>query len=448
MRQTGCAAYNRDMAGFWGKRKRDSELQQAQDAELSRRAQTALIEADERIRTTGDELAYAEIELGHDATAPLRDALAAVRQHLGEAFHLHQLNHDEIPDTPEELRTRNGRIVQLCDWAEDLLDDRTEALAEPIARARRAPEIIDGIRRDVVRMREQVPTLADTLQRLSARYSPAALRKIEGNPAEAAQLLDFAEHGADVSTRRRDAGQREQANLALETAIEATRRAGTLIEAVEEYEIEALRAESTLAAIVDDSREDIVAAREFSSTPAVSASVAALDAALAALTPAGEKPDPFAELTALRAANAALDRAVDTARERASRPVIPAAHVQHAIDDADRQLGVARSVIAGHRGWIGADARTRLAEAERIRIGLASSPVAEDDREAVLTDARRCGQLAAEALQLAQRDIDSSRPDSGWGGGGRGSYGGGGNGLAGGILGGLVIGSILDGIFD
>ena len=94
--------------------------------------------------------------------------------------------------------------------------------------------------------------------------------------------------------------------------------------------------------------------------------------------------------------------------------------MRHAIDDADRQLGVARSVISGHRGWIGADARTRLAEAERIRLDLSAisaQPIGEDDREQVLADARRCGQLAAEALQLAQRDIDSSRPnDGGWGG--------------------------------
>ncbi|HCS62069.1 MAG TPA: hypothetical protein DIW46_11870, partial [Microbacterium sp.] len=61
-------------------------------------------------------------------------------------------------------------------------------------------------------------------------------------------------------------------------------------------------------------------------------------------------------------------------------------------------------------------------------------------------------QLAAEALQLAQHDIDSARPQQqqgwggdGWGGGGR--RGGGGD-LMGGIMGGLVIGSILDGIFD
>ena len=443
------------MAGIWGNRKKEREARAAEDAELTRRAGSALVATDERIRTTSDELVYAEAELGPDATRALREALAAVRQHLSEAFHLHQLNHDEIPDTSEELRTRSARILQLCEWAEELLDDRTEALAGPIERARRAPEIIAGIRADVERLTARLPQVKTTIDRLTARYSDAALRKVSGNHDEARQLLEFALHGAEVSERRRDAGQREQANLALETAIEAVRRATSLIEAVDGYEVEALRAESTLDAIIIDSRDDLATAKDVAAVPQVSAAMARLEKELSALAPAGTLTDPFEELTRLREANAALDSAVAVARERAARPVIPEAHVRHAIDDADRQLGVARSVISGHRGWIGADARTRLAEAERIRIDLnwASGPsIPEDDREKALTDARRCGMLASEALQLAQRDIDSSRPQGGgpWGGpGGQGGQGGrGGSDIMGGILGGLVIGSLLDGFFD
>ncbi|WP_292832254.1 hypothetical protein [Microbacterium sp.] len=446
------------MAGIWGTRKKERAQLAAQDAELGRQADAALVATDERLRSTADELTFAEIELGMEATSDLRDALTAVRRHLGEAFHLNQLNHDEIPDTAEELRTRNARIIQLCEWADELLDDRTEALAAPIARARRAPEIIAGIRADLDVLKDRLPGSEATVARLAGRYSTDALRKIAGNPGEAAQLIDFAGHGADISEARRQSGQREQANLALETSMEAVRRATTLLNAVDAYEIEALRAASTLAAIVEDSRDDIVTARDLRHVPSVEKASIALEKALGTLSPAGTPTDPFLELTTLREANGALDAAVAAARERAARPVLPEAHVRHAIDDADRQLGVARSVISGHRGWIGADARTRLAEAERLRQDLsafAGAAIAEDDRERALTDARRCGQLAAEALQLAQRDIDSSRPnDGGWGQSGGWSQGGGrrrtGNGgdMMGGILGGLVIGGLLDGMFD
>ncbi|WP_139416156.1 hypothetical protein [Agromyces laixinhei] len=454
------------MAGFWGKKKRDEQELQAQDADLAKQAGTALVAADERMRVTADELAFADAELGHDATAGLRQALAAVREHLGEAFRLNQLNHDEIPDTAEELRTRNARIVQLCEWADDVLDEHTSALAEKIARARRAPEIIAGMRADAARLRTRIPHARDTIERLDTRYARDALAQVASNPAQAEQLLGFAEHSAGVAERRREAGQREQANLALEASTESVRRAATLLDAVETFEVEALRAESTLAAIVEDSREDLAVALKEPHTAGVATAITTLQTALSSLPPVGVNTDPFAQLSRLREANTGLDAAIAAARERAARPIPPLEHVHHAIDDADRQFAVARDVIAGHRGWIGADARTRLAESERVRVDLdrflgvpaaTVTAIGEDHREQAMAMARRVAYLASEALQLAQRDIDSSRPqDSGqWGGDGWGGDGwgggrrrGGGSDMMGGILGGLVIGSILDGIFD
>lgn len=435
------------MAGFWGKRKR--EEQDAADADLARRAELAIVAADERVRLTSDELDFARAELGDKATEDLAAALESVRTHLAEAFRLHQLNHDEIPDTKDELRTRNARIIQLSQWAEDLLEERTQVLQPKIDAVRRAPETLARVRADRDRLAERVPNAREVVERLSRRYSDSALQQIGGNPEEIEQLLDFAVHTAAVSERRREAGQREQASVALEAATESARRAESLLDAVDMFEIEALRAESTLAAVVEDSRGDLAEARRGAQTPAVTQAMADLERALAALPASGARTDPFAALSSLRQANAALDHA----RERASRPVPSQDQVEHAIDDADRQLAVARGLITGHRGWIGADARTRFVEAERLRAGLPLGPVAEDDRETVLATARRAGSLASESLQIAQRDIEQSRPNewdgSGRGGGyGRGGGGMGGGNMVGGMLGGLVIGSLLGDIFD
>lgn len=431
------------MAGFWGRRKRENEQQAAADAELARAAQTALVAADERIRTTGDELAFAVAELGEELTHDLRDALEAVRTHLGEAFHLHQLNHDHIPDTPEELRTRNARIVQLCEWAQGLLDEKSAVLGEQIARVRRAPEILVQVRADAAQLEARIAPTREAIGRLRLRYAESATAQIAAAADEAEQLLSFAQHGAEVSERRRAAGQNAEANLALETATEAVRRALTLLDSVEDFEINALRAQSTLATATAHARATLDDSQRAPQTTPVTEAAAALQRTLGALVPV--QGDPFAELSALRQASERLETAVATARHRAENPLPSVAVVQHALDDADRQLGVARSLIAGHRGWIGADARTRLAEAERLRADATGLLPAEDTREQALATARRVAQLATEALHHAQRDIDSARPPQDqWGGGRQG----GGNGIASGILGGLVIGSILDGIFD
>ncbi|WP_345751168.1 hypothetical protein [Microbacterium rhizophilus] len=448
------------MAGIWGRRRREEEAAlKAQDDDLARRARAALVAADERIRTTSDELEFAVAELGENPTAALREGLTAVRTHLAEAFHLHQLNHDEIPDTAEELRTRNARIIQLCEWAEDVLDERTEALRERIALVRQAPEIIEGVRADVERLRARLPLTRETVSRLAGRYSEAALNRVAANPDEAEQLLDFALHSGDVSVRRREARRPEEANVALETATEAVRRAGTIIDGVEDFEIEALRAQSTLADVVADSRQDIVAARPLTQAGSphaaeVTAAVAGLERALAALPGPGTPSDPFADLASLRDANAALDAAVEKARQRAARPLPSIPQVRHSVDAADHAIAVAHSVIAGHRGYIGADARTRLAEAQRLRAEVEELVVPEDTREQALALARRVQQLAGEALQAAQRDIDSGRPDGddwgngGWGGGRRGRGFGGGGDILGPVVGGLLLGGLMGDIFD
>ncbi len=290
----------------------------------------AIVAADERVRLTSDELDFARARgrVGDKATEDLAAALDSVRTHLAEAFQLHQLNHDEIPDTKEELRTRNARIIQLSEWAEDLLEERTQVLQPKIDAVRRAPETLARVRADRERLAERIPAAREVVERLSRRYSDSALAQIGGNPDEIQQLLDFAVHTASVSERRREAGQREQASVALEAATEAVRRAESLLDAVDTFEIEALRAESTLAAVVDDSRNDLVEARQGAQTPAVTQAMAALQQALTALPASGTRSDPFAALSSLRQANADLD----LARERAARPV-PS---QDQVDTRDR----------------------------------------------------------------------------------------------------------------
>ena len=420
------------MAGFWVRRRHGAQELEVHDADLAKRAGSVLLAADERIRVTVDEIGFAEAELGAAATTQLSEALVAVHAHLSDAFRLNRLNHDAIPGTADEVQARNVRIVQLCEWVGDVLDEQTSALADQIARARRAPEIIAGLRADTERLRARIPQARQTIEQLATRYAREALVQVEANQTEADQLLGFAEHSLGVAERRRDAGQREQADVALEASTESLRLAATLLDAVETFEVEALRAEATVAAIVEESRRDLAVAREGPHSRRVANAITELEAALAALPPAGVNTDPFAHLSRLREAHAALDAAIAAARERAARPIQPMAHVRRAIEAADRQLDVARDAIDGNRGWISAEALTLLAESERIRIDLSHSVSSSastvkvtppDDRAQMAAMAGRVASLAGEALDRARHDIDERRRNglghrrgAGWGG--------------------------------
>lgn len=407
------------MAGFWVRHRRGAQELEVHGADLAKRAGSALFAADERIRATVDELGFAEAELGSDAIRHLSEALVAARRHLSDAFRLNRLNHDAFRGTSDEVRTRYARIVELCEQVETVLDEQTSAIADRTARARRAPEVIAEVRADIARLRARIQSARETVQRLAARYAREALAEMAAHPAEAEQLLGFAEHSVGVAERRHEHGRREQGIVALEASVASVRRAATLLDAVETFEVDALRAEVTLAALVEESRRNLAVALKEPRSRGVTTAIAELRAALAALPAAGVNTDPLGHLGRLREANAALDAALAAARERETSPIPRVGHVRHAIEDADRLLDVARDAIAGHPGWIGAEALTRLAESERIRVDLGHAlggPTAtitvtvDAHREQVIAMARRVAHLASESLQLARRDIEATRP--------------------------------------
>jgi hypothetical protein len=405
------------MAGFRVRLRRDAHRLDAHDVDVAKQAGAGLVAADDRVRVAAEELAFAEAELGDDAVTSASDTLAEVRRYLHDAFRLHRLNHEPLSGATDEARARNLRIVQLCERVVEVLDEQAAALGERVARARRAPATHARVRADIERLRARIPHARDTVERLATRYARAALVQVEANPADAAQLLAFAEHSVRVAERRREAGQREHASVALEASAASVRRAEMLLNAVENFELEALHAESTLTALVERSRRDLAAALAEPRSPAVANGVVALQTALAALPAAGVNTDPIAHLTRLREAHAALNGTLTAARERTTHPIPPVRHVHRAIEQADRQLDAARDAVAGHPGWIGPEALTRLAEAEHIRVDLGhylggiaeTTTVTVTDtagrRAQVIAMARRVAHFAGESLLLARRDI-------------------------------------------
>src|SRR5215218_1424643 len=159
------------MAGFRVRRTLGAQQLEVHDAELAKRAGSALLAADERIRAAVDELGFAEAELGSESIMMASQALVGVRRQLRDAFRLNRLNHDAIPGTADEVRARNVRIVQLCDEVHDVLARQISALADRVARARHAPEVISAVRADTERLRARLPHARETIDRLAARYA-------------------------------------------------------------------------------------------------------------------------------------------------------------------------------------------------------------------------------------------------------------------------------------
>ncbi|WP_210479572.1 hypothetical protein [Naasia sp. SYSU D00948] len=429
-----------------GRRSQVDEGRRSQVDELQRSAGSALVQADERLRLADDELGFAIAEFGEEAAAPFRAALQRGRQRLTEAFQLNQLLTDAAPDSEAQRREWSERIVSLCRSAEQALAEENAALAARRTAARRTPAQVAELRAELGRVREAVPEARATLAALAERYTGEALIPVSGNADEAERLLSFAERSLEVAQSRLGASRESEAVAAAQAAAETIRRAEELLAAVDRFEVEALQAEATLAAMVAESRQELAAARalpEGERRGAIEAAITALDEALAALPSPGARVDPVASLNAVRSANTALDEAVAERAGRAERKERLRTQLVTAIDDAERQLAVARQLVTDYGASVGPHARTLLATAERELAGLTE----EREPEPAIARARRAAALAADASAAARADLQRGPAPGAWRQGG-GRPGLGAPPVLGGVLGGLAIGSLLDGIGD
>ncbi|MDQ1512889.1 MAG: hypothetical protein QOC59_731, partial [Microbacteriaceae bacterium] len=203
-------------------------------------------------------------------------------------------------------------------------------------------------------------------------------------------------------------------------------------------------AKQRLDATVTDTRDDAAEARRLLDRAGGdrAALTAAIREAEGAVATAGSQ-SPTAALPTLERANEKLNEVLDRVRDRAERVKRARAVLPRTIDAAQQSIEATRRFIDTRRGGVGAEARTRISEAQRqLDLAIATE---QDDPPAALTAAQRSLALANAAYELAQQDVDDFRSGGGpFGGGPFGGGGGGGGFLTGALLGG-VLGSALNG---
>src|SRR5699024_4370198 len=103
--------------------------------ELTTRAGSALVDLDDAVRTSEQELAFAEAQFGLQATQAFRGALTSATAKLSDAFELQAQLEDATPETEAERRDMLTRILTTCAAADTELDEQAEAFAHPEGRA-------------------------------------------------------------------------------------------------------------------------------------------------------------------------------------------------------------------------------------------------------------------------------------------------------------------------
>ncbi len=409
--------------------------------QLDLRAGALLVELDDALKTSEQELGFAEAEFGAEQTAPFAAAVESARGKVREAFRIRQRLDDAEPETPEQRRELTMQLIALCEQADKELDDQSEAFDELRQLGRNAPQALQAMTAEAERLSPRVDAAEAALAALRSRYDETALASVADNPEQARKLLAFAATEGTRAAESIRAGKAGAAALSVRSAQQSLGQAAQLLDAVDRAGGELEAAAGKLTPAVTALREDVEEASRLrpearASVPELETAVVEAQQALAATATA--QRDPLGTLTRITGAEQRIDAALAPVRERAQREQRARAALERALPSAAAQVQSARDFITTRRGGVGPGARTRLAEAERYLAQAQGS--AAIDPEASLAAAQSASTLASSAMQSAQSDVadfySTGMPTA--------TYGGRGGDMTGAILGG-IIGGMLGG---
>ncbi|OYC97383.1 TPM domain-containing protein [Microbacterium sp. Yaish 1] len=405
--------------------------------QLARRSASALVAADDAIRTSEQELGFATAQFGDDAAAAFAETLAQARRDLDEAFSLQQRLDDDQPDTEADVRAIHTRILELCAHADSELDARADEFDRLRDLEQNAPEALVRIQQDRVSAGDGLTAAITSLERLRSAYAPEELATIGDNHDQARSRLAYADDQLAAAQRSIAAGDGASAAVSLRAAEGAVAQAAQLEASVEKVAADLATAERDAAALITELEQDVAAAVGVPDPDGALAAVASatrqqIDAARAQLT--GEHRRPQAAQSALLGANSAIDAALAGARDAAQRAARARQTLEQQLQQARAQVSAAEDYIGTRRGAVGATARTRIAEA-RASLDRAEA-TAQIEPERALADASRATQLSGLAIDAARTDV---------GGFASASPGSNSSGMMGAMIGGMVLNSLLGG---
>ncbi|MEU3819510.1 TPM domain-containing protein [Streptomyces sp. NPDC030392] len=468
--------------------------------ELDERARRALVETDDAVRTSQEELGFAQAQFGEAAAKPFAEAVAYAQGELTAAFRLRQRLDDAEPEDEVTRRAMLEEIVARCADAGRRLDEESAAFDALRDLERTAPGALAAAEAAHRELEGRLTTAEAALSAMRDRYTDAAAAPVATAPSEARARLAFAAAnlsrtrealeggaggadgadagggtgtgaagsgaeagaagsgagtgGAEAGTGGAGSGggaaggggERVSVALYLRAAEGALAQAARLVEAVDRRAVELAEAAGRLPGALAEAEADLAEARGvLEGTPGGTAAglrgrTARLESVVRDVRRAAEagRYDPVDALRRTEEADAALDEALE--REGGLRRA--RAFLDQALLAARSSVGAAEDYLATHRGAVASVARTRLAEARRhlAAAEAGAGPGAGGTGPGADADPRAALADAQRADALARQAQALAEQDVRL----RGAPGGPG-GLGGAVLGGILLGGLMGG---
>jgi len=399
--------------------------------ELTQKANASLVALDDALKTSEQELGYAEAQFGKEATREFSSVLDAGKASAQMAFGIQQGIDDDLPDNEDQIRTMATEIIHLCQDVDHKLDAQVDGFDVLRDLQTRAPEVLENTAQRAKEVNDRLPSSRVALEQLAAKYPLTDLASVTGNVDQAASLLTVATQQVDKGKEALATGDKAAAVAAARAAEDGVAQAVVLLDAIDDADTSLQSASAKITAGLATLNLDIADAGRLAPNEAGITTAAAKARDAVTYAQAGEH-DPLAAVRGLETAEAALDDLLAPVRAAATETEKARTALSESLGRVTSQVKAVSDFIETRRGAVGAEARTRLSEAARL-LDQAQAQFQTKPEES-LASLQRADLFSMEAERLAQNDVKrwDRGQDSGIGSSSM-------------ILGGILIDSILRG---
>ncbi|MGH3563566.1 MAG: TPM domain-containing protein, partial [Mycobacterium sp.] len=321
-------------------------------------SQSKVVDVDNALRTSTNELALAVEEFGEQRTQPFTRAVDNAKAALAQAFTVRQQLDDAIPETPAQRRDLLTGVIVAAAKADRELEAQREAFEQLRDLVINAPARLDALTQQLVELTAHIPAAEQHLTELRTEFDAAALTSVSGNVTTAQDRVSFADRNI---TRARDLAARpatgRQGELvdAVRAAESALGQGRALLDAVDSAAGDIRHALATLPTAITDIEAGIAQANAQlqKGGPHTGELTAARASAVKAVAAARGSSDPLGAFTQLSKADAALDRLLDTLAEEQAAAERLARTLEQALFTAQSRVRAVSDYIDTRRGSVG-----------------------------------------------------------------------------------------------
>ena len=408
-------------------------------------SRSIVVQVDNAVRTSANELVLAVEEFGEAQTAPFATAVDHARTTLKQAFAVRQKLDDDVPEPQPERRDLLTRVVVSAAKANRELDTQTTAFHQMRDLVLNAPERLDALTQQLVTMTARLEPSQQKLTALHSEFAESALASVARNVNAAKERVAFADDAISKGralAAKPVAGEVGELVDCVRGGESALQQANTMLDAIDSAASDIRKAVTTLPSAIEDIQRGInQAAAQLAQGGLTKESElsTARDAAVKAVTAAQSTgaADPLGAFTQLTQADADLDLLLaGVAEEREATERLNRSYEQ-ALFTAQSRVRSVSDYIDTRRGSVGPEARTRFNEAVR-QLEAAQTKSKTNITEAI-AHANGAALLAAQAQQLANDDVQAGQRQY------QARYSGGRQSDMGAMVGGIILGNILTG---